>query len=209
MDVSVGERDRDQPAPARGDRRVEQHPLGSVAAGVQQPLVRLLLLVRRPGPDAHAHGAGDRHHLHGLVRADHAGHPTLTFSPEADAYVEEANPSTELRRGHVPAHRRRRQPRRRQLPALPADRHPGQDHEREAAAVLDQQHRRRARRDADLELVDRDGDHLEQQAGARPAARCPTPPRSRPAPGSSGTSPPRSPGPGRSTSCCTRPSATA
>ena len=99
--------ERAEPAPARGDRRVQQHPLGSLAAGVQQPLVRLLLVVERPGPDAHARGARDGHHLHGLIRADRAGDAHAHLQRRGGRVRRGGKPEHQLRRGHLPPHRRR------------------------------------------------------------------------------------------------------
>ena len=150
-----------------------------------------------------------RHDLHRLICADHAGHPDTYVQPRRGRLRRGGKSEHQLRHSHLPAHRCGRQPRHRQLPALPADGHPGQDHERQAAPVRDQQHGRRAGGDADLELVDGERHHLGQQAGGDRRRGVRRAGRSRPGPGWSGTSPRSSPAPGRSTSCCTRPSATA
>ena len=189
MDVVDRRGDRHQPAPARGDRRVQQHASSAPSPQViRQPLYEFYVVVRRPGPDAHARGARDRHDLHGLVCADHAGHP--------DAHVQPRG--RRVRRGGKPEHELRQRPAS-CAPTRAATPTPtatsascstgiqGKVHERQAAPVLDQQHGRRAGRDADLERVDGERHQLGQQAGARPAARCRTPRRSRPGPGSSGT----------------------
>ena len=93
------------------------------------------------------------------------GTQTLTFSAAADAYVEEANPSTNFGAATFLRTDAGGNPDTDSYLRFQLAGHAGQDHERQAAAVRDQQHRRRARRDADLELVDGDRHHVGQQAG--------------------------------------------
>ena len=137
------------------------------------------------------------------------GTQTLTFSAAADAYVEEANPSTNFGTATFLRTDAGGNPDIDSYLRFALAGIQGKITSAKLRLFATSNTDRRARRDADLELVVRDRHHVGQQAGGdrRRGVRCPGD-RDR-VTGWSWTSPRSSPAPGRSTSCCTRPSATA